>query len=84
MKINMKEITKAIETNQFAPKTKWEFVEIELVKTIESIYGMIDQYEITVQFKAGKYEDNGMKFLINHYVDENSYACFYNGICYLG
>ena len=84
MKINLPEIIKEIKANRFAPKTEWHIESIELVKTIDSCYGMIDQYEIVVKFKAGSYDDNGVKYLVNHYVDESSYVCFYNGLCYLG
>lgn len=84
MKVSIKEITRTIKENQFAPTTKWEIVEIELVKTLESVYGMIDQYEITIRFEAGKYEVNGVKYLVNHYFDKNAYDCFYNGLCCLG
>lgn len=84
MKISMKEITMAINKNQFAPNKAWHYEEIELKGRLDSMFGKIDQYEVTVKFKADKYEDNGIKYLINHYIDENAYACFYNGSCYLG
>lgn len=83
MKISMKEITRAINENQYAPEKKWQYEEIELIKTIATMYGQMDKYEVTVRFKAGKYEDNGIKYQINHYVDENSYGCYWSGTCYL-
>lgn len=83
MKISMKEITRAINENQYAPEKKWQYEEIELMETLDTMYGRLDKYEVTVRFKAGKYENNGIKYQINHYVDENAYGCYYNGACYL-
>lgn len=85
MKISMKEITRAIRENQYAPEKKWEYESIEFIKTVDTMYGRMDKYEVTVRFKAAKYDDNGIKFEINHYVDANDvYGCYYNGSCYLG
>ena len=84
MKISMKEITRAINENQFAPAKKWEYETIEKIETVDTMYGKMDKYDVIVRFKAGKYEDNGMHFGINHYVDEDLYACYFNGSCYLG
>ena len=84
MKINMKEITRSINENQFAPEKKWQYEEIRFIETVDTCYGRMDKYEVTVRFKAAKYDDNGIKYQINHYVDEESYSCYYNGSCYLG
>lgn len=84
MKISLKEITRAINENQFAPEKKWQYEEIELIEALDTSFGKMDKYEVTVRFKAGKYDDNGIKYQINHYVDENSYSCYFNGTCYLG
>ena len=84
MKISMREITKAINANQYAPEKKWQYEEIELIETVDTMYGKMDKYEVTVRFNAAKYDDNGIKYQINHYVDENAYSCYYNGSCYLG
>ena len=83
MKINLKEITKEINANTFAPEKKWEYETIEHIETKDTLYGQVDKYEVTVRFKAGKYDNNGIKYQILHYVDENAYACFFNGECYL-
>ena len=84
MKISMKEITRAINENQYAPEKKWQYESIELIESIDTMYGVMDKYEVTVRIKAGKYDDNGIKYQINHYVDENEYGCYWNGTCYLG
>ena len=84
MKINMKEITIAINENKYAPEKKWQYETIEHLETIDSMYGKIDKYEVTVRFKAAKYDNNGIKYEILHYVDENEYGCYFNGSCYLG
>ena len=84
MKISMKELAREINENGFAPVVKWSFEEIELLETLDTTYGKLDKYEVTVRIKAGKYDDNGIKYQINHYVDENIYRCYYNGTSYLG
>lgn len=89
MKINMKEITAAINENKYSPANeanakKWQYETIEHLETIDSMYGKIDKYEVTVRFKAAKYDNNGIKYEILHYVDENAYGCYFNGNCYLG
>lgn len=84
MKISMKEITRAINENQYAPEKKWQFEDLELIETLDTMYGRMDKYEVTVRVKAGKYDNNGIKYQINHYVDENAYGCYWNGTCYLG
>lgn len=88
MKISMKEITRAINENQYSPAKnsnakKWECESIEHIETIDSMYGKIDKYEVTVRFKAAKYDNNGIKYEILHYVDDNAYGCYFNGSCYL-
>lgn len=84
MKISMKEITRAIKENKYAPEKNWQYEDIEYLETIETMYGRVDKYEVTVRFKAGKYDNNGIKYEILHYVDEGAYVCYYNGSCYLG
>ena len=84
MKISLKEITRAINENQFAPEKKWQYEEIEFIETLDTSFGRLDKYEVTVRFKAAKYDNNGIKYQINHYVDEEAYGCYYNGTCYLG
>lgn len=84
MKISLKEITKSINENEYAPATKWQYEEIRLIETIDTMHGRMDKYEATVRFKAGKYDNNGIKYQINHYVDDDAYVCFFNGSCYLG
>ena len=89
MKINMKEITRAINENEYSPAKyinakKWEYESVELIETMDTMYGQMDKYEVTVRFKAAKYDDNGIKYQINYYVDENAYGCYFNGSCYLG
>lgn len=85
MKISLKEITRAINENQFAPETKWQYESIELIDTVDTVCnGRLDRYEITVRIKAGRYDNNGIKYQINHYADEDAYCCYYNGSCYLG
>lgn len=80
----MKEITKAINGNEYAPEKKWEYESIELLETLDTMYGRLDKYEVTVRFKAPKFENNGIKYQINHYVDANDvYGCYYNGSCYI-
>ncbi len=83
MKVSLKEITRAINENEFVPKN-WKYEEIEYVETLDTSFGKMDKYIVTVRFKAAKYDNNGIAFQINHYVDENAYRCYYNGECYLG
>lgn len=83
MKISLKEITREINENEFVPKN-WKYEEIAYVETLDTTWGKMDKYIVTVRFKAGKYDDNGIAFQINHYVDTNTYQCYYNGSCYLG
>jgi hypothetical protein len=80
----MKEITRAINENRYAPEKKWQYETIEFIESLDTMYGTMDKYEITVRFKASKYDDNGIKYQINHYVDEDAYGCYWNGTCYLG
>lgn len=84
MKINMKEITRAINENQFAPEKKWLYETIEFLQTLDCVDGQLDQYKVTVRFKAGKYDDNGIEYKVNHYVDEEAYHCYFERMCYLG
>ena len=84
MKISLKEITRAINENEYAPEKRWQYEEIEHIYTFDTAYGRMDKYEVTVRVKAAKYEDNGIKYQINHYADEDAYSCYYNGTCYLG
>lgn len=85
MKISMAEITRAINENEYAPEKKWQYETIELIDALETVCnGHLDRYEVTVKVKAGKYDNNGFKYQINHYVDKNAYCCYYNGACYLG
>jgi hypothetical protein len=84
MKLNMKEVTRAINENQFAPQGKWTYEEIESIDTVFCAYGQVDRYLVTVRVKAGKYDDNGIRYKVNHYADEDAYHCYYEGTCYLG
>lgn len=85
MKINLKEITRAINENEYAPEKKWQYETITFIESIDTIgFGKMDKYEVTVRIKAGKYDNNGIKYQINHYVDEEVYTSYWNGTCFLG
>ena len=83
MKINLKEIANEINANTFAPESKWQFETIEYIDTKETLYGKLDRYEVTVRFKASKYDDNGYHYQVNHYVDDDAYVIYYQGSCFL-
>lgn len=83
-KISLKEIARGIRTCEFAPK-KWEFETIEQIEeTKETSFGKKTKYLLTIRFPASKYDDNGMKFQVCHYEDNDAYAVFFDGNTYLG
>ena len=83
-KISLKEITRGIRTCEFAPK-KWEFETIEQIEeTKETSFGKMTKYLLNIRFPASKYDDNGMKFQVCHYEDNDAYAVFFDGNTYLG
>lgn len=85
MKLNLKEIAREISANELAKKVKWKFESIEWIKTIDdTFYGRMTKYEVVIRYNAPKYEDNGYKFEVNHYEDEDCYAVYWNGSTYLG
>lgn len=85
MKINIKEIMDAIKANRNAPEKKWWIETIEFVDSVDTAYGQMDKYEVIarISVRSNDYRDNGFKYQINHYVDEESYGCYYNGSCFL-
>ncbi len=83
-KINLKNIAREIRTCEFAPK-KWEFETIEQIdETKETSFGKMTKYLVTIKFKAAKYDDNGMKFQVAHYEDDDAYRVYFDGNTYLG
>lgn len=82
MKLNLKEITKAINEHHLAPETKWEYEEIELIETQDTLYGRMDKYKVKVRIKARKGCYSGIKYQINHYVDKDEYHVLYDGMCF--
>lgn len=83
-KINLNEIAIEIRRSEFAPK-KWTFDTLEQVdETKVTAFGVMTKYMVTIRIKAAKYDDNGIKFQVNHYEEEDSYSVFYAGSVYLG
>lgn len=83
-KLNLKKIAREIRANAFCPKAKWEFEEIEHLETIDdTAYGRITKYLVTIRFNDAKYDNNGRKFQVNHYEDDDAYVVFFDGSTYL-
>lgn len=85
-KLNLNEIAREIRANEFTVKNKkWWLESIEELETIDdTAYGRITKFEVIIRFSAGKYDDNGQKFKVNHYEDSDCYAVYWNGNTYLG
>lgn len=84
LKLNLKEIASEIRRCEFAP-AKWTFEEIKQIEeTKETAYGKMTKYLLTIRFPASKYDNNGMKFQVCHYEDDDAYAVFFDGYDFLG
>lgn len=83
-KLSLKEIATGIRACEFAPK-KWAFDTIEQAgETKMTSFGKMTKYIVTIKFNAARYDDNGIRFQVNHYEDSHAYSIFYDGAVYLG
>ena len=51
--------------------------------SISTSFGPMSRIRLAFKFNASKYEQNGAVFLVNHYLDNDSYYVFYDGKVYL-
>lgn len=85
-KINLNELAKEIRANKFTRSSKWIFESIEQSQpTKNTAYGRLTKYEVVIRYKvSSKYDDNGTRFEVNHYEDDDVYAVYFLKTEYLG
>ena len=82
-KLNLKLIADEIRKNEFTTTKRWWLDSIEEIETVDTYYGTLTRYEVIISFSAGKYDDNGMKYQVNHYEDSDTYRVLWDGNTFL-